>query len=66
MAPIITGVAYWNITDWAAAIDALTERRNNRKLQTIPIIVIMWLQQEKLDAISIGQSQIKATTALVA
>jgi len=66
IAPLITGVTHWNITDWTAAIEALTERKNNRKLQTIPTTVMMWLQQENLDAISIAQSQIKGTTALAA
>ena len=64
--PMITGVSYWNTTDWKAAIKAITERSSNRKLQTIPIKVVTWLQRENSGAQPSVGSQPKDNAALAA
>lgn len=36
VAPLITGVQHWTLSQWPAALKALTERRRKRSLQRIP------------------------------
>lgn len=64
--PMITGVSCWNTTDWKTAIKAITERRSNRKLQAIPIKVVIWLQGENPGAQTSVPSQVKDSATLAA
>ncbi len=36
IAPMITGVLFWRVENWCAALSVLFERSRHRKLQTIP------------------------------
>ena len=45
MAPLISGAPHWTLSQWQAALCAVTERRRQRKLQKIPAQAVAWLHQ---------------------
>jgi hypothetical protein len=44
VAPLITLACCWATDAWPAALQALTERKRRRRLQTLPVDVIAWVQ----------------------
>ena len=47
----ITGVQYWTMNQWQAALRAVTERRRRRRLQMIPPQVIEWLHHAQSEVL---------------
>ncbi len=43
--PLISGVQSWRLSQWQAALRAVTERGRKRKLQTLPAQAVAWLHQ---------------------
>ena len=52
IAPLITAVRHWTVSQWPAAWQAITERRRQRALQQIPAEVVAWLHQAKEEALA--------------
>lgn len=43
--PLITLAQCWDLGAWPAALTALAERKRKRRLQTLPLEVVIWLHQ---------------------
>ena len=45
LTPLITLAQCWDLRAWPAALTAMAERKRKRKLQTLPLEVVVWLNQ---------------------
>jgi hypothetical protein len=45
LTPLITLSQCWDLQAWPAALTALAERKRKRKLQALPLEVVVWLDR---------------------